>query len=408
MLFWILTGAVALVVAAGLAFSVIRGKRETGPAEAFDLQVYRDQLIEIDADAARGKIDPEEAERLRVEISRRLLAADAKVQGDSIASAQPAGASGAVAALMAVALIGGGFGLYTLLGAQGYEDLPLQKRLAAAQRTLNDRGSQAEAEANIPTLPPADVPDDYGALVERLRTATQERPDDLQGQLLLARSEAALGNYKAAYAAQQNIIRLKGDDASARDYADLADMMVLAAGGYVSPEAQKALERALSMDARNGVARFYGGLMMAQTGRPDIGFRMWEALLRDSQPSDPWVEPLRAQIEEMAMRAGQNRFTLPPLDGGPGPSAEDIANAADMSPEDRQAMIRGMVDQLSNRLATEGGPPQDWARLISSLATLGDTDQAAAIWTEAQRVFEGNEDALAPLRTAAERAGVAE
>ena len=51
MVFWILTGAVALVVAAGLGWSVLRGTRETGPAEAFDMQVYRDQLAEIDSDA---------------------------------------------------------------------------------------------------------------------------------------------------------------------------------------------------------------------------------------------------------------------------------------------------------------------------------------------------------------------
>lgn len=406
MLFWILTGAVALVVTAGLGWSVLRGKRETGPAEAYDLQVYRDQLSEIDSDAARGKIAPDEAERLRVEISRRLLAADAKAQGDASTGGQPSSLSGAMAVVMAVAFVGGGFGLYTVLGAPGYRDAPLQARLATAQRTLKDRGSQQEAEEALPAFPPQDMPEDYAQLVERLRDAVKDRPDDLQGQVLLARSEAAVGNYRASYEAQREIIRIKGDAATAKDYADLADMMIIAAGGYVSPEAQKALEQALQMDPRNGVARFYGGLMMAQTGRPDIGFRMWDALLNDSAADDPWVEPLRAQIEEMAMRAGQSKFVLPPMPGTRGPSAEDIANASELSDEDRQAMIRGMVDQLSDRLATEGGPPEEWARLISSLAVLGDTDQAAAIWTEAQRVFDGNEEALAPLRAAAERAGV--
>ena len=71
-------------------------------------------------------------------------------------------------------------------------------------------------------------------------------------------------------------------------------------------------------------------------------------------------------------------------------------------------MIRGMVDQLSDRLATDGGPVTDWARLITSLGVLGEGERAKAIYTEAQTRFAGREAELATLRTAAEAAGVAE
>ncbi|EBA09501.1 c-type cytochrome biogenesis protein CcmI [Sagittula stellata] len=408
MVFWILTGAVALVVAAGLGWSVLRGTRETGPAEAFDMQVYRDQLSEIDNDAARGKIDAEEAERLRLEISRRLLSADAKAQVNDASVAQPKGVSRVTAGLLTLVLLVGGFGLYLALGVPGYRDQPLQMRLSAAADALKNRTSQADAEARLPAPMPDDAPDEYLDLVVKLRAAVEARPNELQGQILLARSEAALGNYRASYQAQQKIIELKGDQATAEDYANLADMMVLAANGYVSPEAQKALEQALGRDPENGVARFYGGLMMAQIGRPDRGFRMWRDLLSDSQPDDPWVAPLRAQIEEMAMRAGETRFQLPPLPTARGPSQSDMDAAADMTPEARQEMIRGMVNQLSERLANEGGAPEEWARLISSLAVLGDTERAGAIWTEAKTVFAGNEAALQTIRDAARSAGVSE
>ena len=145
MVFWILTGAVALVVAAGLGWSVLRGTRETGPAEAFDMQGYRDQLAEIDSDAARGKIDAEEAERLRLEISRRLLAADAKAQGGSASVVQPAGISRVTAGMLTLVLLVGGFGLYLALGVPGYRDQPRHLRLSAAADALKNRASQAEA-----------------------------------------------------------------------------------------------------------------------------------------------------------------------------------------------------------------------------------------------------------------------
>ncbi|MBD3764142.1 MAG: c-type cytochrome biogenesis protein CcmI, partial [Rhodobacterales bacterium] len=81
---------------------------------------------------------------------------------------------------------------------------------------------------------------------------------------------------------------------------------------------------------------------------------------------------------------------------------------ADMTEEERQAMIRSMVDGLAERLATEGGGAQDWARLIGALGVLGDTDRARTIWAEAQGVFADRPEDLAAVRAAARQAGVAE
>ena len=97
-------------------------------------------------------------------------------------------------------------------------------------------------------------------------------------------------------------------------------------------------------------------------------------------------------------------FTLP--DAAPGPDADAIAAAQDMTPEDRQAMIEGMVAQLGNRLATEGGTVEDWARLISSLATLNRKDEAATIYAEALTKFDGSPSQQSFLREAALNAGL--
>jgi cytochrome c-type biogenesis protein CcmH len=78
-----------------------------------------------------------------------------------------------------------------------------------------------------------------------------------------------------------------------------------------------------------------------------------------------------------------------------------------MSADDRQAMIQGMVEGLATRLATEGGPPEDWARLIAALGVLGQTERARAILSEARTVFP---DAAmrAPIEAAAAQAGLIE
>ncbi|SDY09709.1 c-type cytochrome biogenesis protein CcmI [Citreimonas salinaria] len=413
-LFWGVTGAMALAVAALLALAVLRGRRDDAPAQASDLRVYRDQLAEIDRDLARGTIPADEAERLRTEVSRRILAADSAARTDTAGPEQPRTASRAVAALTVALVVIGGFALYTRLGAPGYPDLPRQSRIAAAEDARQTRPTQAEAEAGLPATQAPDIDPAYLELVQKLRGAVAERPGDIEGLTLLARSEAALGNFVAAYEAQQAIIEAKGDAATARDYADLADMMILAAGGYVSPQAEAALDAALTRDPTNGVARYYAGLMMAQTGRPDIAFNAWDRLLRESPPDAPWLPPLRAQIKDLAWRAGVSDYTLPepqdpaatPPGPAPGPTAEDMESAAQMTPEQRMEMIRGMVSGLSDRLSTQGGPPEEWARLITALGVLGETDRARAIWTEAQTAFAGSQEALDTLAAAAARVGI--
>ncbi|NIY99592.1 c-type cytochrome biogenesis protein CcmI, partial [Salipiger sp. HF18] len=110
--FWIIAGATALLVAALLVAALLRGRRETGPAEAWDLQVYRDQLREIERDAARGAIAPDEAERLKTEVSRRILAADAKIRGGKPAAPRASGPAMVMGTLIVLVLLGGGMGLY--------------------------------------------------------------------------------------------------------------------------------------------------------------------------------------------------------------------------------------------------------------------------------------------------------
>jgi cytochrome c-type biogenesis protein CcmH len=65
-----------------------------------------------------------------------------------------------------------------------------------------------------------------------------------------------------------------------------------------------------------------------------------------------------------------------------------------------------MVAQLSDRLATQGGPPEDWARLIRSLAVLGRREQAAAILAEAREKHGDDPAARAAIDAAGRDAGL--
>jgi cytochrome c-type biogenesis protein CcmH len=110
------------------------------------------------------------------------------------------------------------------------------------------------------------------------------------------------------------LVAALGDKAGSGDHAQLAGLMVLAAGGFVSPEAELALVKALTLDKREPRARYLTGLLFAQNDRPDLAFRVWQPLLAESNPDAPWVGPIRAGIEEVAALAGL-RYELPPVKG---------------------------------------------------------------------------------------------
>lgn len=401
--FWMLAGLLSLLIGAALVMAAWRSRDAGDPAAAYDLQIYRDQLREIDKDLARGVLTEDEAERTRTEVARRVLEADRALQAQ--AAEAHAGRPQRIAVVAGVAVvIAGAFGLYYTIGAPGYPDLPIETRISLVEQARAERPTQAEAEAGVPSQTREDPDPRRAELVAELRETMQDHPDEPEGLRLLAFEEARVGNYIAARTAQAHLIEVLGDEATAQHRLDLAEMMFMAAGGYVSPEAEALLNSVLQEDRMNGAARYYVGLMYAQQGRPDLGYPIWRNLLADSEPDAPWLTPIREQIEIVAAMAGDDisveQLPQPPLPNQPGPTAEDIEAAGAMSTEDRQAMIESMVAGLSERLANEGGTPEEWARLISAYIVLGQPERARPIYQEALSAFARSDAALEIIRAA--------
>ena len=400
--FWISAGAMIAMVALVLVQALRQGLAQPLAAPGIeDLGVYRDQLTEIYRDLSRGTLAPAEADRLRVEVQRRMLDADrASARSRPAIKSQSFPLYASVVVLALAAAIGG----YYWLGVPGYPDLPLSARIANADDLYKHRPTQAQAEAAQPAFVPAANTDPKTLdLMVKLRAAMATRPDDLVGQSLLARNEAALGNFVAARKAQEAMVRIKGDVATGEDLATLAEAMIFAAGGIITPETEAVLKRSLTVDPQNGSARFYVGLMFAQVGRPDETFKFWQPLLAEGPADAAWIAPIRARIADVAADAGIN-YTLPPLDKGPDAAA--VAAAAQMNATDRQAMIRSMVDGLQARLQTGGGTVEDWAKLITSFGVLEDMDGAQTAYDTARAAFAGKPGELAALRAAAVQAGI--
>ena len=82
----------------------------------------------------------------------------------------------------------------------------------------------------------------------------------------------------------------------------------------------------------------------------------------------------------------------------PGPSQQDIQDAAGLSAEDRQAMILGMVENLAEKLNTEPDNPAGWIRLIRSRLVLGQTEQAQSDFDLVKEIYKDSPEIIKEIQ----------
>ncbi|MCB6176952.1 c-type cytochrome biogenesis protein CcmI [Rhodobacter sp. Har01] len=396
--FWASAGALTLGVAILLLVSLWRGRTTAAPAALQDIQVYRDQLTEVDRDLARGTLGETEAQRLRTEIARRLLAADKTLTTDKPAASAGSGKTSLVVSTVLLVAAGlAALAVYRQTGTPWYRDMPLERRLAELDANLASRPSQADYLAS------AGRPIDTAAAAKiAADLAAESDPAALKAA---SETHYAAGDFRAAALAMQRYIEVMGDQATSYDHVSLAVALVAEADGYISPETEAALRAALKLDMGNEVALFLVGDLFMQGRRFDRAFEFWRPIAEFGNPEAPWVMAARERIETVAELAGI-RYRLPDGAAAQDPAGPDMAAVAGMSPEEQQAMVEGMVAQLSERLASEGGTAAEWARLITSLGVLGRVEEAQAIYDEAKERFAGRTEDLATLTEAAGVAGV--
>jgi cytochrome c-type biogenesis protein CcmH len=320
-----------------------------------DIAVYRAQLDEIEADRAAGRIAENEAQAARVEISRRLLAAADAAPTVVVNDSPHLRRAAALVALVLLPI--GAAMLYLAIGS------PLEPSQPIAER----RGQPNEQ---------SDILD----LVARVEARLAQNPDDIRGWQVIGPVYMQLGRYDDAAKARQNVLRIMG--ANAEREANLGEALTAAAGGIITADAKAAFERALALDAKDYKARFFLGLAAEQDGKPDEAGTIWRDLLASSPPNAPWLEVVRQALAR--------------VEGGaaPGPTEKDVSDSSGLSPEQRTAMVQGMVARLAERLKTEGSDVDGWLRLLRSYMVLGDRDKALAAAADARRALASEPDKL--------------
>ena len=189
-------------------------------------------------------------------------------------------------------------------------------------------------------------------------------------------------------AAYSEALRLLGSSAARR--AALGEARVVVARGVVTPEAKADFDAALALNPSEPEAQYYLGVAAAQAGDNEKAIEIFSKMVADAPPGAAYLKAVNAQL---AMLRGEES---PPV-AASGPSSEQGKAIAAMPADQRQAMIRGMVDRLASRLEAQGDDVEGWLKLIRAYSVLAETEKAKKAVSDARQALARKQDDLARI-----------
>jgi cytochrome c-type biogenesis protein CcmH len=189
---FLLLAAVLAALALGFVLTPLLRRRASATGNdraSANAAIYRGQLAELEAEHAQGLISAARYAESRAEIERRL--ADDLASGDAppARSHRPSPGKGLALALgLVLPLLAGG--LYLLVGTPGALEPAAATRSAQSQHAV--------------------TPEQIDAMVAKLAERLAREPNNPEGWMMLARSQAALGRYAESAQAYAKLIEYGG------------------------------------------------------------------------------------------------------------------------------------------------------------------------------------------------------
>ena len=399
MTLWIILTVMVALAVVGIAIPLVRRYEAAADARSATLAVLKDQLGEIDGQEKAGVASPAEAEALRTELRRRMLA-EAR-EGGEVSRPYGAQSLGRFAFAMAAVVALAATGLYAMMGRP---DL-----VATAAPAAAPAAGAATAEGAS----------DIDGLIRGLEQKMAANPDDPEGWRMLGWSYFQTSRFAESANAYRRAVAIAPDAPGYQSA--FGEALVQAAQGSVTPEAATAFEAAKRLDPADARARYFLAVLKDQKGDRPAALADWIGLLNEAPADAPWAPDLRGFVERIAKEDGidlTGRLKPAPAlaapaagpmqvpVAAPGPSQEEVKAAMAMPEGDRQAMVRGMVEGLAARLQASPRDADGWVRLMRARMVLGEPAAATAALKQGVAAFGDSPAEQQKLRDAARSLGV--
>lgn len=281
----LVAGALLLVVPPLLGRGARRRAHAARQAQAeVTIGVLREQLAELKAEHAAGKVDDAGFERNRAEIEQRVLEEGLVVEDGAD---QRSAGGWALALVLLVPL--------TALLVYGFIGEP----------------EALDPQAHVAQTNPADVtPEQFAGLVTQLAERLEAGEGDETGWIMLARSYMMLGQFDGA---AQTWAKLRERAPDSPDVlTEWADLLVAARQGDFEGEPRRLIERALELAPNHFKALALAGAAAFERQDYKTASAYWERILKEVPEGDPAYASVIASINEARSRGGMELFDVPP------------------------------------------------------------------------------------------------
>ena len=287
-------------------------------------------------------------------------------------------------------------------------------------RSMSDDSAASSSVAATETETAPSVDEVIAGLEKKL----QENPDDAESWRMLGWSYFETQKFAESATAMKRATTLDPDNSEY--WSMLGEALVMTSDGQQVPtDAAEAFRNALKHDAKDPRARYFLAVQKDIAGDHKGAIDDWFALLADTPADAPYAADIRRVIGQVAENEGIDvaarlaKASPAAPTGGistdgpavataaiPGPSREQMQEAAALPPGQQEAMIANMVDGLDKRLQANPKDANGWIMLIRSRMQLGQTVQAKQALDRGLKAFKNDGAEAKRMREAAAALGV--
>jgi cytochrome c-type biogenesis protein CcmH len=288
-LFWVICTVLVVIALAFILPPLLQRSATTQAASdkerrAANIDIYRDQLTELETDLHNGIVSKDQYQQDRDEIERRLLEDVKLSESETTATVDFRKRNVVYALAIGLPLVAV---LFYLKVGELRALSPSEMQRPAAEPSSQMR-SQQQIEGNV------------SALVERLKS----NPNDAQGWVMLARSYNTMERFGEAAGAYARATELQSNNADL--WAEYAFVSAMANGRNLEGQPMELVNKALQIDPENLKALQLAGNDAFQRKDYQKAVDYWSRVLKKVPPQSEVAQSIQQRIDEAKSLAKNN------------------------------------------------------------------------------------------------------
>jgi len=290
-LFWIICGCLLVIALSFVLPPLLKQSQDNSKPNVDRLEanvnIYRDQLSELEADLKNGLVSAEQYDQDKEEIQRRLLEDTKPIEKASTKFVPQASRSTVYVIAIGIPLVAILF--YLKVGElKGLSHIASSPAAQTAPALTDTSRSQEQIEANV------------AALAKRL----QENPSDGEGWHALGRSYSSMERWADATQAYEKATAIITSDADL--WAEYAFTTAMASGRQLQGKPMEFVNKALKIDPENLKALELTGSAAYQANDYKKAIEIWQRVLSKVPPGSEVAATLTARINEAKDKLNAN------------------------------------------------------------------------------------------------------